>query len=102
MSKPQAKDPVVIRVWKGDPDDVFALFPTDPADNYGHFCTSYQHSANTAGRTTAIASQQPARHQREAPAALERVAAYRLPARVLKRASRHHHDKRLATTRGVA
>ena len=33
MSKPT--DPVVIRVWNGDPDDVFALFPTDPADIYG-------------------------------------------------------------------
>jgi len=40
MSKPT--DPVVIRFWNGDPDDVFALFPTDPADIYGHLCTSYQ------------------------------------------------------------
>ena len=39
----RTKDPVVIRVWKGNPDDVFALFPTDPADNYGRYCTSYQH-----------------------------------------------------------
>jgi len=27
-------DPVVIRVWKGDDNDVFALFPTIPADVY--------------------------------------------------------------------
>ena len=36
-------DPVVIRVWKDDSSDVFALFPVLPADNYGCFCTSYQH-----------------------------------------------------------
>ena len=41
MSKPI--DPVVIRVWKGDDSDVFALFPVLPADNYGDLCTSYQH-----------------------------------------------------------
>ena len=41
MSKPI--DPVVIRVWKGDDSDVFALFPVLPADNAGNFCTSYQH-----------------------------------------------------------
>ena len=36
-------DPVVIRVWKGDDSDVFALFPVLPADNAGNLCTSYQH-----------------------------------------------------------
>jgi hypothetical protein len=41
MSKPI--DPVVIRVWKGDDSDVFALFPVLPADNAGYLCTSYQH-----------------------------------------------------------
>jgi hypothetical protein len=41
MSKPI--DPVVIRVWKGDDSDVFALFPVLPADNAGNLCTSYQH-----------------------------------------------------------
>jgi hypothetical protein len=41
MSKPI--DPVLIRVWKGDKDDIFALLPVLPADNYGDFCTCYQH-----------------------------------------------------------
>jgi hypothetical protein len=36
-------DPVVIRVWKGNDDDVFALFPTLPADTFGNYCTCYQH-----------------------------------------------------------
>ena len=34
-------DPVVIRVWKGNDADVFALLPTIPA--HGHFVTSYAH-----------------------------------------------------------
>ena len=43
MSKKKTVDPVVIRVWRSDADDVFALFPVLPADNYGYLCTSYQH-----------------------------------------------------------
>jgi hypothetical protein len=35
-------DPVLIRVWKGNDADVFALFPTLPADDAGYLCTSYQ------------------------------------------------------------
>ena len=41
MSQPI--DLVVIRVWKGDDADVFALFPALPADDAGYLCTSYQH-----------------------------------------------------------
>jgi hypothetical protein len=36
-------DPVLIRVWKNDASDIFALLPTIPADCAGHLCTSYQH-----------------------------------------------------------
>ena len=39
----QPIDPVVIRVWNGASGDVFALFPTLPADTIGRLCTSYQH-----------------------------------------------------------
>lgn len=37
--------PVIFRVWREDGKDqeVFALFPTIPADNYGYLVTSYQH-----------------------------------------------------------
>ena len=47
MSKPI--DPVIIRVWKGDDADVFALFPVLPADNDGYLCTSYQHVGQHGG-----------------------------------------------------
>jgi len=96
-------DPVVIRVWKGDDSDVFALFPADPADHYGHFCTSYQHIGQHAGADYAhcIANSRPATRREAAPllAELRRIG-YR--PRVLKRAGRRHHEKRLAIARGAA
>lgn len=51
MSKRNKKpvDPVIIRVWRSDPDDVFALFPTLPADTLGYQCTSYQHVGQHGG-----------------------------------------------------
>ena len=103
MSKPQAKDPVVIRVWNGDPDDVFALFPTDPADNYGHFCTCYQHIGQHGGADygLCIRKSRPATRREAAPLLTElRRIGYK--PRVLQRASRCHHDQRLSTARGVA
>ncbi len=103
MSKPQAKDPVVIRVWNGDPDDVFALFPTDPADNYGHLCTCYQHIGQHGGADygLCIRKSRPATRREAAPLLTElRRIGYK--PRVLQRASRCHHDQRLSTARGVA
>ena len=96
-------DPVVIRVWKGDPDDVFALFPTDPADNYGNLCTSYQHVGqhSSADYWHCIRNSRPAARREAAPLLKElRTIGYR--PRVLKRASRRHHDERLSAARGVA
>lgn len=96
-------DPVVIRVWKGDPDDVFALFPCDPADNYGNYCASYQHIGqhSSADYWRCIRQSRPATHREAAPllAELWRIG-YR--PHVLRRASRRHHDKRLAAARGAA
>ena len=34
---------VIFRRFKTAPYDVIALFPLEPADVLGHFCTSYQH-----------------------------------------------------------
>ena len=101
MSKPT--DPVVIRVWNGDPDDVFALFPTDPADNYGHLCTSYQHIGQHAGADYGhcIANSRPAK-RREAALLLAELRCIGYRPHVLKRASRRHHETRLAIARGAA
>jgi len=99
----RTKDPVVIRVWKGEPDDVFALFPTDPADNYGRYCTSYQHVGqhSSADYGHCIRQSRPATRREAAPLLKElRTIGYR--PRVLKRAARRHHDQRLSTARGVA
>lgn len=103
MNEPQERDVVVIRVWKGDDSDVFALFPTDPADNYGHFCTCYQHIGqhSSADYHHCIRSSRPATCCEAAPllAELQRIG-YR--PHVLKRAARRHHDERLSAARGVA
>ena len=101
MSKPT--DPVVIRVWKGDDADVFALFPVDPADNYGHLCTSYQHIGqhSAADYALCISKSRPATRREAAPLLTElRRIGYQ--PRVLQRASRRHHEQRLSTARGVA
>ena len=96
-------DPVVIRVWKGDPDDVFALFPTDPADNYGHLCTSYQHvGQHSSADYWPLHPQQPARHPPRSGPAADGTSAIGYRPRVLKRAARRHHDERLSAARGVA
>ena len=96
-------DPVLIRVWNGDPDDVFALFPTDPADNYGYLCTSYQHIGqhSSADYDHCIRNSRPATRREAAPLLTElRRIGYK--PRVLKRTSRRHHDARLSAARGVA
>lgn len=96
----RTKDPVVIRVWNGDPDDVFALFPADPADAFGRYCTSYQHVGqhSSADYGHCIANSRPATKAEARPLLSElRRIGYR--PRVLKRAVRRHHDQRLQTAR---
>jgi len=96
-------DPVVIRVWKGDERDVFALFPADPADIYGQLCTSYEHVGQHAAADydLCIRNSRPASEAEAADLTAElRRIGYR--PRVLKRASRRHHEKRLAVARGAA
>ena len=102
MSK-RRNDSVVIRVWKGDPDDVFALFPTDPADNYGRYCSCYQHIGQhgSADYYHCIRNSRPATPREAAPLLTElRRIGYQ--PYVLQRATRCHHDQRLSAARGVA
>ena len=96
-------DLVVIRVWKGDPDDVFALFPTDPADNDGRYCTSYQHvGQHSSADYWHCIRQSRSATSREAAPLLRELRAIGYRPRVLKRASRRHHDQRFQTARGAA
>lgn len=41
--------PVVLRVWKDKSGGVFALFPTLPSDEYGHYCDSYDSACGHSG-----------------------------------------------------
>jgi len=98
----KTKDPVVIRVWKGDPDDVFALFPTDPADVDGRYCTSYQHVGqhSSADYGHCIHNSRPATKAEARPLLTElRRIGYR--PRVVQRASRRHHDQRLSAAAAI-
>jgi len=101
MNKPT--DPVVIRVGRSDPDDVFALFPTDPANNHGHLCTSYQHIGQHCGADydLCIRNSRPATRREAAPLLTElRRIGYR--PRVIRRASPLHRAQRQAAARGAA
>jgi hypothetical protein len=67
---------VVFRKWKGENDDVFALFPDDIADLHGHV-TCYQHVGGHAAANYAlcIAHSQPAKPEEyeSLKAELERI-----------------------------
>lgn len=92
-------DTVVFRRWR-DSGDIIALFPEIPADIFGEFCEAYQHVGQHGGAdywgviraTTPVVLEDAADLADE----LERVG-YNL--RPIKRASRHHHDKRRQTAR---
>ena len=87
--------PVVIRVWKDDPDDLFALFPTDPADIDGRYCGCYQHVGQhgSADYHGCIANSRPATEAEAAPLLEElRRTGYNL--RVIRRAAYRYHEER--------
>ena len=93
-------DPIVIRVWKGDDSDVFALFPVLPADNAGYLCTSYQHIGQHAAADyrLCIRNSRPAR-KAEAADLLAELRAIGYHPRPIKRASpaMHRACRELAT-----
>jgi len=95
-------DPVVIRVWKRDPDDVFALFPADPADIHGYLCTCYQHVGqhSSADYDGCIRMSRPAT-AKEARPLLQELRRIGYKPRVLKRASPKHREQRLAAMRAA-
>ena len=90
-------DPVMIRVWKGDDTDVFALFPVLPSDNDGYLCTCYQqigqHSA--ADYRLCIRKSRPA-SKAEAADLLTELRRIGYNPRVYKRATPAMHKARRA------
>ena len=79
-------DPVVIRVWKSNNSDVFALFPTIPA--FGHYVTSYQHVGQhaSADYNLCLSKSRPATEAEAAPL-LEELRQRGYNPRPIKRAS---------------
>jgi hypothetical protein len=92
---PAEKDLVIIRVWKGDDSDVFALFPELPADNAGNLCTSYQHIGQHSGADYhgCIGNSRPATAEEAAPL-LEELRRIGYNPRVIRRANYRHHQTR--------
>lgn len=89
------KDPVVFRVWPEG--DVFTLFPTIHADNYGRYCSSYQHIGQhgAADYDHCIKYSRPATEAEAAPLLRELEGrGYKL--QPIARASRQHHEARRA------
>lgn len=86
--------PVVLRVWKGDDSDVFALFPNLPADEYGYLCTSYQHVGqhSSADYFHCIANSRPA-SEAEAADLLGELRTIGYNPRPIKRANPGHHEQ---------
>lgn len=93
--------PVVFRRWR-DTMTVFALFPTLPSDYEGHFCDAYEHVGQHGGAdyfgcihaSKPVSLDEAADLKRE----LERIG-YRL--KVIKRASRRHHEARRSVARSL-
>jgi len=91
------QDLVVIRVSRKDPADVFALFPTQPADNVGRWCTCYQRIGQhcAADYHGCIATSRPASRGEAAPLLKElRLIGYK--PKVIQRATYQQHQQRKA------
>ena len=84
-------DPVVIRVWKGDDSDVFALFPVCRRTTTAAFAPATNTSANTPPPTTIIASATAARAQGGIRRSVGRIARIGYNPRPIKRASPAMH-----------
>ena len=97
-------DPLVV-VSGVDEDAIVARLGSDadPADVNGRYCTSYQHVGqhSSADYQHCIRQSRPAT-RREAASLLTELRRIGYKPRVLKRASRRHHDERLSAARGVA
>lgn len=96
-------DPVVIRVWKRDNSNVFAMFPTLPANETGTHCTAYQHVGQhcAANYANCIAASRPATAA-EAAELLAELTRIGYRPQVVERASSTMHRARIAAARAIA
>lgn len=95
-------DLVMIRVWRTDPNDVFALFPAIPATTTGRECQSYQHVGQhgAADYDLCIRKSRPA-HRQEAANLLRELQKIGYKPKVIQRAGRRYLDQRLAAIRAM-
>ena len=96
-------DPVLIRVWRGNDSDVFALFPTIPADCDGRLCTSYQAIGRHSGADYqhCISKSRPAT-KAEAASLLAELRTIGYNPRVQRRATLAMHRARQEALRSIA
>ncbi|MEN6367750.1 MAG: hypothetical protein ABFC88_13140 [Thermoguttaceae bacterium] len=89
-------DLVVIRVWRGDDNDIFALFPELSASYNGYDVTCYQHIGqhSAADYCGCIRQSRPATPEEAAPL-LEELRHIGYNPRVIKRAPYAMHRKRI-------
>jgi len=93
---------VNFRRWRDQPKTVFALFPQEPADYAGDFCDAYERVGGHGGADYYLCVEASDPVSAEDAADLKRELkqiGYRL--KVIKRASRQHHEARRATARSL-
>lgn len=101
-TQPTAPDTVVFRKWR-DTGTIIALFPELPADLLARYCDSYeaigQHGA--ADYLAVVSMTTPATAEEYADLAQE-LARIGYTLRVVQRASRRHHARRMSLARAFA
>jgi hypothetical protein len=95
-------DLVVIHVDRKKPNEVFALFPTAPADNNGTYCNSYQHIGQhgAADYRHCINISRPATPEEAAPL-LEELRRIGYDPQVIERALYRHHQQRIKLAKNI-
>jgi len=91
-------DPVIIRVSRNDPSDVFALFPAIPGTRDWATCTCYQHVGQhcSADYNLCIRASRPATKQ-EGKSLLQELQQIGYRPRIIRRAGRKYLNQRIAT-----
>lgn len=96
---PAAPDTVIFRRWK-DTGSIIALFPELPADVLGRYCESYERVGQHGGADymAVVSMTTPAKPDEYSDLA-EELAVIGYTLRVVRRASRRHHARRVSLAR---